>query len=46
MSARRVETMEAWIWSCLEDRTGARPSISSKKMMDGWQRRACSKRSL
>lgn len=23
------------IWSCLLDRTGARPSISSKKMMDG-----------
>lgn len=30
-----------WIWSCLLDRTGARPSISSKKMMDGRIRYAC-----
>ncbi|KAJ3492754.1 hypothetical protein NMY22_g20307 [Coprinellus aureogranulatus] len=35
MSASSVETMEAWIWSCFEDRTGARPSISSKKMIEG-----------
>ena len=35
MSARSVETMEEWIWSCLEDLTGANPSISSKKMIEG-----------
>ena len=35
MRARSVETMEEWIWSCLVERTGANPSISSKKMMDG-----------
>ena len=35
MRARRVETMEEWIWSCLVDLTGASPSISSKKMIDG-----------
>ena len=35
MSARSVLTMLAWIWSCLLERTGAKPSISSKKMMLG-----------
>ncbi len=35
MRARRVETMEEWIWSWRLERTGARPSISSKKMMAG-----------
>lgn len=30
-----------WIWSCLLERTGARPSISSKKMMEGLMRYAC-----
>ncbi len=35
MSARRVDTTEAWIWSCFTLRTGASPSISSKKMMEG-----------
>jgi hypothetical protein len=36
MSASSVDTIEAWIWSCFTERTGARPSISSKKMIDGW----------
>ena len=27
--------MEEWIWSCRLERTGARPSISSKKIMEG-----------
>jgi len=40
ISARSVETIEAWIWSCFDDRTGANPSISSKKIMLGWQLRA------
>ena len=35
ISASRVDTMELWIWSCRDDRTGARPSISSKNMIDG-----------
>lgn len=35
MSARRVDTTEAWIWSCFTLRTGASPSISSKKMIEG-----------
>ena len=35
MRARRVDTMEEWIWSCRLERTGARPSISSKKIMEG-----------
>lgn len=26
---------DLWMWSCLLERTGARPSISSKKMMEG-----------
>lgn len=33
--ARRVETILAWIWSCFDDLTGAKPSISSKKIIDG-----------
>ena len=41
MRPRRVETTEECIWSCLELRTGANPSISSKKMIDGWWRYAC-----
>lgn len=24
-----------WIWSCLLERTGAKPSISSKKIIEG-----------
>ena len=28
INASRVETIEAWIWSCLTERTGAKPSIS------------------
>ena len=36
MRPRRVETTEECIWSCLELRTGASPSISSKKMIEGW----------
>ena len=35
MRARRVDTMEEWIWSCRLERTGASPSISSKKIMEG-----------
>lgn len=35
IKASRVDTIELWIWSCLLDLTGARPSISSKKMMEG-----------
>ena len=34
--------MELWIWSCLEERTGVRPSISSKKITEGWYARAWS----
>mgnify|MGYP006892810593 CR=1 FL=1 len=43
MSASSVETIELWIWSCRLERTGARPSISSKKMIDGCKRWASSK---
>ena len=35
ISASSVATMELWIWSVLDERTGAKPSISSKKMMEG-----------
>ena len=43
MRARRVDTMEEWIWSCRLERTGARPSISSKKIMEGriWYAYVC-----
>lgn len=33
--AKRVDTMLEWIWSWRVERTGARPSISSKKIMEG-----------
>jgi hypothetical protein len=39
--ASNVDTMEAWIWSCLMERTGARPSISSKNMIEGSYSFAC-----
>ena len=42
--ASSVDTIELWIWSWRLDRTGARPSISSKKMIDGRIRYACSRR--
>jgi hypothetical protein len=35
ISANRVDTIDEWIWSCLLLRTGASPSISSKKIMAG-----------
>lgn len=35
ISASRVDTILAWIWSCFADRTGASPSNSSKKIIDG-----------
>lgn len=35
IKASKVDTMDEWIWSCLEDLTGAKPSISSKKMIEG-----------
>ena len=42
IKASRVETMELWICSCLLERTGASPSISSKKIMAGCIAFACS----
>lgn len=42
ISASKVDTIEAWIWSCFTDRTGANPSISSKNIMEGCIRCACS----
>eukprot|EP00665_Eupelagonemidae_sp_cell47_P002555 gene2555-biopygen1429 len=41
ISASNGATTEAWTWSCSTLRTGARPSISSKKMIDGWLACAC-----
>lgn len=38
MRASRVDTTDAWIWSCLTLRTGASPSISSKKIIDGCEK--------
>jgi len=35
ISASNVDTMELWIWSWRLERIGARPSISSKNMIDG-----------
>jgi hypothetical protein len=35
ISASSVDTSDECTWSTFIDRTGARPSISSKKMMDG-----------
>lgn len=32
---RQFVCSNLWMWSCLLERTGARPSISSKKMMEG-----------
>ena len=46
MSARSVATMELWIWSVFDERTGAKPSISSKKMIAGCRFCASAKRSL
>lgn len=34
VSARHVNKTELWIWSCLLDWTGARSSISSKKIIE------------
>lgn len=44
ISARSVDTMLECTWSCFDDLTGASPSISSKKMIEGARLAASSKR--
>ena len=44
--ASSVETIELCIWSCRLERTGARPSISSKNMIDGLDWYACNMRGI
>lgn len=41
ISAKSVHTIEACIWSCFVDLTGARPSSSSKNIIDGRADWAC-----
>ena len=38
MSASKVETMLEWMMSFFDDLTGASPSISSKKIIEGLMR--------